>query len=233
MKMNKLFLIAFVACAIVAGGCHQPKTPIIVQAGSAGAGTEFKPNVPAGFPIAVSLDANKLKQLYASRQFGNRTDPFAMLAIERAFDASQASARFQEQEGWRMDFTPPEEEVQIEVDEVQPYRRLAGILQSDTVTALIIMEDGRAELIWPGRQIPNSEWTVVSIDEERAVLRRSGNKRPNVIEVRLETDPRGMGGGGSAPQGGNQGNNQGGERGGGPGGDERGGRGGNRGGGAG
>jgi hypothetical protein len=108
-------------------------------------------------------------------------------------------------------YEPPIEVAdQSEIVEPQPYRRLAGILVGDTVSAIIIMEDGSAHIIKPGMRIPNSPWRVVSIDEEKAILRRAGNRKPTQITIRLETPlggvpaqgggrPGGPGGPGSGP----------------------------------
>jgi hypothetical protein len=81
---------------------------------------------------------------------------------------------------------------------------LAGVLVGDTVSAIIVMEDGSTHLIKPGMRIPNSPWRVLSIDEEKAVLRRAGTVKPTQIIVRLETPPGGVptgGGGGRGPGG--------------------------------
>jgi hypothetical protein len=67
----------------------------------------------------------------------------------------------------------------------------------DSVLALIDMGNGTTELIRPGQRIPGSEWTVVSIDEEKAILRRGGNRLPRQVTVRLELPPPGFGGGGN------------------------------------
>lgn len=170
--------------------------------GQPGATAAFRPSAEAGVKFAPSTDAAKLKDLIASRTFSTRSDPFALLAVERAFDEAQLTERLSQQAGWSIEFEPVEREEVVEPDEPQPYRRLAGVLQSDSVSAIIIMEDGRAEIIWPGRRIPNSEWRVVSIDGDRAILRRAGTKRPRTIEVRLETDPAPTGGGGAGGGGG-------------------------------
>jgi hypothetical protein len=58
------------------------------------------------------------------------------------------------------------------------------------------------QLIRPGMQIPNSPWKVISINEDEAVLRRSGNKRPKEIVVRLQGPiAPGSSGGFGAPTG--------------------------------
>lgn len=230
MKQLSLSLVlGLTVGAIALSGCRSEVTPLSAQPGNGGgvaAGTPppgaapgvapgqpgvpgqpggaaaFRPGAEAGVKFAASTDAAKLKDLIASRTFSTRSDPFALLAVERAFDEAQLTERLSQQAGWSVEFEPVEREEVVEPDEPQPYRRLAGVLQSDSVSAIIIMEDGRAEIIWPGRRIPNSEWRVVSIDGDRAILRRAGTKRPRTIEVRLETDPTPGGGSGAGGGGG-------------------------------
>lgn len=167
----------------------------------------FTPDVNAGIPIPQTADVD-LATLAASRNYsGTRTDPFALMSGERAYEASQASARIlQESGGYALLFAPPapiatEDPRPIEP---QPYRRLSGILVGDSVHAIIELEGGRTEIVRPGTRIPNTEWTVVSIDQEKAVLRRDGNRRPTEIVVRLESRPFNQGGGnaGGRPTGG-------------------------------
>ncbi|MFQ3668142.1 MAG: hypothetical protein SNJ74_08710 [Fimbriimonadaceae bacterium] len=158
------------------------------------AGTQFRPDVDAGIRVEVAADPTRLANLVASRRFGTRPDPFALLPAELAFERSQRAERFvQESGGWSIRYTPPEEETTQDMLEPQPYRRLAGVLVGDTVSAILIMEDGRAEIVRPGMRIPNSEWTVASIDETRAVLTRTGNRLPRQIVVNLESPPAGLG----------------------------------------
>ncbi len=164
----------------------------------------FRPDVSAGIPIPQTADAD-LATLASNRSFsGTRTDPFALMGGERAYEAEQASARvLQESGGYALLFTPP---VPASTDdprpiEAQPYRRLSGILVGDSVYAIIELEGDRTEIVRPGTRIPNTEWTVVSIDGERAVLRRDGNRRPSEIVVRLESRPFNQGGGGGAGAG--------------------------------
>src|SRR5262249_11073777 len=139
------------------------------------------------------------------QSFAQRNDPFALMPEERRFESSQATERVLGESGsWRFDYEPPEVKDETPVTEPQPYRRLPGVIVGESVLALIDMGDGRPlEIIRPGQRIPNSEWTVVSIDEEKAILRRPGNKLPKEIVVRLESPPFNPGGGGGG--GGNDG----------------------------
>lgn len=168
----------------------------------------FQYKNPVGVPVTASNDPAMIANL-ASRVQPSRMDPFALLGTELRFDLSQRGERLLETTGnWSTMFEPPVEvdESLQDVMEPQPYRRLAGVLVSDTVSAIIIMENGNAHLIRPGTMIPNSPWRVVSIDEEKAVLRRAGNRKPTQIIVRLENPPGGggfnPGTGGGRPAGG-------------------------------
>lgn len=119
-----------------------------------------------------------------------RPDPFSLEPRQQQFEIKQANERIFATTGsfFPSLFVPKEEKVQIDYTEPQPYRRLAGVLVGDSVMAIIDMGDGRPmEVIRPGMQIPNSPWRVISIDEEKAVLKRSGNVKPKEIVVRLET----------------------------------------------
>jgi len=84
--------------------------------------------------------------------------------------------------------------------------RLSAILIGDGVGALLERAPGDTIEIRPGQQIQGTEWTVVSIDEERAVLRRSADMRPSTFVVRLQSRGadfgRGGGGGGNTGGGG-------------------------------
>lgn len=153
----------------------------------------------------MQQDPRLIQSLVAQRSFGVRPDPFALLTPERSFNQSQTSERvLVEIGGFATMYEPPVEVAdQGEIVEPQPYRRLAGILVGDTVSAIIIMEDGSAHIIKPGMRIPNSPWRVVSIDEEKAVLRRAGTRKPTQITIRLETPLQGVPnqGGGGRPGG--------------------------------
>lgn len=165
----------------------------------------------AGVPVAMTPDPtfDRTKALASTRVFGRRSDPFQLLAVERSFEARQQVERArQEYGGW---FNPEFEgdsatlsgsaQPQLIV-EPQPYRRLSGILLGNGVAALIEWEDGRVFEIVPGSLIPGTDWVVISIDPERAILRRGGNRLPKEIIVRLGPKASSFGGGGG---GGNSG----------------------------
>lgn len=128
-----------------------------------------------------------------------RKDPFALTASEHTFDVNQGTARITSEMGsFPLIYeVPPEVNPQdlTPIYETQPYRRLSGIIVGDSVYAILEDGSGEPEIIRPGMRIPNTEWTVVSIDLEKAVLRRNGNVLPHTVVVRLESPPPGMGGG--------------------------------------
>lgn len=191
--------LALVAAAV---GCSGESEPPLTPPQIALSTKKYDPKVEAGWSIpegAATLvaDLRNYKAGHHGQSFTPRTDPFALLAEEKSFEASQSSERLLSEGGsWRFDYEVPEDKNTAPVLEEQPYRRLAGVIVGESVLALIDMGDGRPlEIIRPGQRIPNSEWTVVSIDEEKAILRRAGNKLPKQIVVRLESPPTGVGGG--------------------------------------
>ena len=205
-KMKKIGLGLPVAMAFFAVGCQQesaPLTPAVVNVPP----NNFDPGVDAGWGKGVGFGDGKLVADLKGRNSGNhgqsfapRFDPFALLGEERSYELSQTSERFaQESGGFSFDYEPPVVVAPTVINEPQPYRRLAGVIVGESVLGLIDMGDGRLEIIRPGQRIPNSEWTVISIDEDKAVLRRSGNRLPRQITVRLESPPYnpGQGGGGA------------------------------------
>jgi hypothetical protein len=153
----------------------------------------FQPDAPAGLPVAQDTDATKYQKLVATKNaagtFGTaRSDPFALTLQERGFETKQTMERFFSSTGGFGVFVTPKpdtEEVPV-APEPQPYRRLSGIVVGDSILA-ILEEEGKAPVIvTPGMKIPDSPWRVVSIDQDKAVLRRSGNVKPTQIVVRLE-----------------------------------------------
>ena len=120
-----------------------------------------------------------------------RANPFALTPSEASFDKEQTAAYLATTQGsFPMFFQPPPENLAPPEVEPQPYRRLAGILIGESVVALIDMGNGHIEEIYPGETIPGTQWKVVSIDSEKAVLQRVGSNRlPNEIVVRLESAP--------------------------------------------
>jgi hypothetical protein len=138
--------------------------------------------------------------------FVPRSDPFALLPVEiKAMKSLTQHNLLAEIGGFRMYVQPrphPLPDAVLHPLEPQPYRRLAGIVRGESIAAILEQEGAipDVQVVKPGDKV--GEWTVRSIDSEKAVLYRPGNKRPNVITVRLETKPTlllsmpGSGGGG-------------------------------------
>lgn len=189
----------------------------ILAIGLVGCGTpEFEepsfPPVPVVKKMAIGVDAGvtveeSKKDIYAdanSKIFGARTNPFLLTAAEFKFDRSQSTARvLGDIGGWsNATIEIPEDRDRVIPIEPQPFRRLSGIIVGQSVMGLIDMGDGKEQLIRPGMQIPGTEWTVVAIDGDRAILRRPGNRLPREISVPLQGRLPGTGGGAPTNQGG-------------------------------
>jgi hypothetical protein len=166
----------------------------------------FDPKVEAGVPVAQSVDTTEVPKLVAMNQsqFSARSDPFSLMPAEKKFDMAQLSERvFSETGGFGtyFDTTDSVNVKPLPVVEAQPYRRLSGVVIADAVLAIIEVEGQEPQIIRPGQMIPNTEWRVISIDEEKAVLRRAGNRLPRQVTVKLESPPAQFGGGGNAGAG--------------------------------
>jgi len=227
---DRFILVSTAAAGVLAivAGCARPaEEPVPFSNLTAPVLAEFQAEAPDP-PLAgnaTALQAMSREDLIASAGVSRatRNNPFALFGEELRF---QTGIRFErilsqlpQSDGYPyaepMFVTPPQTTpVEMVEPEVQPYRRLSGIYFGDTVSAIIEMEDGKPYLIYPGSRVGDTEWYVESIDAEKAVLVRSGNKTPKRIIVRLETPPAfGTGGGGGG--GGGQPNPSGGSRGGG------------------
>lgn len=148
--------------------------------------------IDAGIRVEPTEDPEfkETKDLALAKNFRSRPDPFSLLAIEQAFEKSQSRERvFSEIAGWTTMFTPPEEKPdEEEILEPPPTGiRLSGIILSQGVVALLEYPGKPGAIdIRPGTKIPDTEWTVVSIDLEKAILRRTSNKQPKQIVVLLQ-----------------------------------------------
>jgi len=160
---------------------------------------------PAGLPIGTA-PGNPVATLVKSKTTNSRAYIFALHDFEQEYDTKARNERVFATTGqyWGTVFIPTPETVQVDINEPQPFRRLAGVLVGDSVMAIIDMgNNAPMQVIRPGMQIPNSPWKVVSIDEDKAVLRRTGNKRPKEIIVRLQGPQVPGGGGGGVNPGAN------------------------------
>lgn len=205
MSRNTLRTIAVAAVAASLAGCNLTGAldpPPAIPTGQVKGGKKpFVPNSPAGLAVTPDADGTKLPKLVALRDragaFGMvRSDPFALTTEERGFETVQLGERvFGGGGGFgSVGLTvKPTEEEQITPEEPQPYRRLSGIVVGDSILAILEEQGREAQIVTPGMQIPNSEWRVVSIDQDKAVLRRSGKTRPTEVIVPLETPRPGFG----------------------------------------
>ena len=168
----------------------QPPGAIDGQAPPPGASTSpaamqggFRPNSDAGIPVTYA-GLDKVASLVL-KPVSVRSDPFALMSVEKSYDTEQYAQSLSASVSFPLMYTPPPVVDVVPEIEPQPFRRLAGILVGDSVMALIDMGDGKLELVRPGQEIQG--WTVASIDEEKAILKRKGNKLPRQIVVRLSS----------------------------------------------
>jgi len=198
-------------------GCGAPTPPAtppvaptttVVTTTSGTAGTPTGLNIPIDVQsgIAVNPPPNNTQifsSLAQTKGFTNRSDPFALSSEEKEFNNEQLAESLVASNG-NMTFMYEEPPVKVpSVEQAQPYRRLSGILVGNAVFAIIDMGDGQPpRIVSPGELIPGTDWTVVSIDDSKAVLRRPGNTLPHTIDVQLEEPPPGMGGGTTGTGGG-------------------------------
>lgn len=197
MNTRRLMVVAGVGLAALAvvgckGGGAAPAPAQGTQEVKAPPPPKMDLGADAGVPLAASSDPKRWQNLIAAHRFEPRKDPFALEPIEAGFEARQESERLVVNQGGFSPLIPPPVPVSAptETYEPQPYRRLAGVLVGDSVLAIIEMGNGRPpEIVRPGQQIKGTDWTVVSIDQDEAVLRRGGNRLPHQIVVRLESKP--------------------------------------------
>ncbi len=164
---------------------------------------EIKFDAEAGLePTIVTGDEANMVKLASRYDFGHRGDPFRMLQAERSYDSEQLSERVIADAGGFVSFyatpDPGAGAGPAEVVEPLPLWRLSGVLLSDGVGALLDM-GSQTILVRPGMKIEGTDWTVVSIDTDSAVLKRSG-KSPGKFTVplqgKLSGSPTGGGNGG-------------------------------------
>lgn len=197
LKLSVTFTSTVAALALLAGCDVGDKTPELTRTPPKNY-PEVKFAAEAGIGATVNADpANSAMQLAKNKSFGVRYDSFALLPSERTFDRSQTSARLvNEGGGFITAFELPDEApAEPVVVETLPNWRLSGIIVSDGVAALL--DKGNEVIdIRPGQKIAGTDWTVVSIDEERAVLRRNNGKLPKTFVVPLQSAGAGSATGG-------------------------------------
>jgi hypothetical protein len=127
-----------------------------------------------------------------AKTFTPRPDPFALSPVEKTFDSEAFADRMFNEQGFAPSYDPiPETPLPDVRPEAQPLdRRLTGVIIGDSVVAIIEMGDGApAQIVHPGERVPGTAWTVVSIDREKAILHREGDRLPHDVTVRLEPRP--------------------------------------------
>jgi len=206
LKMNRCTLFAGAAVLLGAGftvGCKGPSTA--ADSGSSVLPTPATPKIDWGTDVGLPLDTQtpnpkELSNLVASLDVQHRQDPFSLTPQEKAYDTAQATERLVSVGGnMATDYEPPPPPDDTPLaEEPQPYRRVSGILVGDSVLAIIEMGEGQPAIVRPGMYVPGTPWFVVSIDEEKVVLRRAGNVNPKTITVRLEQRNPNAGGGAGA-----------------------------------
>ena len=189
--MTRISIVGFVGIGAVLAGCgSSPSTEDTPPAQNVPK-VSYVNKSEAGVGASYDVDPTALPKLYAkaaSRYGSSRKDPFVLTKSEAEFETQQAGLRqFEALGGYETDYVPNPIPVVVPVIEQQPYRRLAGVVVGDSVLAIIEMGDGSEKIVRPGEKIPGTEWSVVSIDQEKAVLHRDGNVLPSDITVRLET----------------------------------------------
>ena len=188
--------LAFVALTLVgcnATGAMTAPDPIPAATASTVA---FRPNSDAGLAPSPIVSPARLNALLASRSGTDtaRSDPFALTPSEQNFERQQELERVLGQAGgFSVQITPkPEVAVEVVPPEPQPYRRLSGIVVGDSILAIFEEVGKEPVIVTPGSRIPNTEWRVLSIDQDKAVLVRSGKVLPTQVVVRLESPPSGV-----------------------------------------
>jgi hypothetical protein len=176
------FMFAVCTVAVALAGCDVgDKTPdaTVIPPYNPPA---HQPAAAAGIGAAVvATPGNDALQLARTKYFRTRRDAFGLLPVEAKFDRSQTAFRLlNDGGGFVTMFSEPEAKDDVApVVETLPAWRLTGVIIGNGVVALLDM----------GMKIPNSDWTVVSIDSDRAVLRRPAGKLPTVFVVPLQGAP--------------------------------------------
>jgi hypothetical protein len=214
MKKSPSYVVGLAILAFGAVACQPLVLDEVRPASPAPAANMPELVAAAGMP--VSLPGPETAQLTVdearNRYFPYRSDVFALLTSERKFEQDQMAERLiTEGGGFSLYYEQPDEEseppppTRVPV----PLWRLAGVVLSNGVVALAEIRTTQGSQyvdLRPGTIITvgDVQWQVVSIDEERAVVKRLGPGPVQYEEIKL-TDFAGLGqqsGGGSGNQGG-------------------------------
>jgi len=211
---NSVLALVFASVGLALVGCQGGGSASATSAAPATAPAprpvEFDPKVDAGVPVTASTDASEATKLaaVASAQYGKYSTvgaAFKLKPSEIAYDDAQNAERLFGSFGFSTEYEEQEVVPPVARYEPAPFQRLSGIVVGVSVIALLEMTDGTTQLIRPGLQIPTTDWVVISIDEEKAVLRRQTKENviPRTVIIRLETAQIGAAAGaaGGAPLG--------------------------------
>lgn len=209
---------AFVAlgvCLLV--GCQKSTTTFDALTPKSPPPPKLNLSAKAAVPVAPKVASVDPKSLLAGKTFASRADAFELMPEEKDYDELQAAERILAGSTWKVHVTPTlqMDEAPAPVIEPVPRWRLAGVVVGNGVIALLDT-GSKVYDIRPGSVIPGSEWRVVAINSERALLERTSNKLPKQFEVGLQGPIGGGSGaarsgttGGGAPGGGAPGGNTG------------------------
>ncbi len=143
-------------------------------------------SAPVGVPVAPTESVDAVR-LASTRPLGSRSNPFALLSEEVGFQNGQTGERVLAGfGGYALEIVPTMDDPEDAPPVVEPVPnwRLSGVLIGTGVMALLDTGAITYE-IRPGMTVPGTEWRVVSIDSDRALLARDGNRLPKEFYVGL------------------------------------------------
>lgn len=196
--MSKKTLLGIAYTALVLSGCQpseelEPISPVGDIVGPLKAEYQSKAaEAPmAGNPRPPLVQDKQAIVSSAGRVYASRYNPFSLKSDEAIFETqiryNLILNKLSPSYALELVAAPPEIPVELQPMEPQPYRRVAGVIFGDSVRALIVEEGGRSYFVSPGDMI--GDWLVASIDAEKVVLERDPRKRPNRLEIRVESQP--------------------------------------------
>ncbi len=213
-SMKPLALVAGTIAALVLVGCNNSPWPAVATpTGTPRNVTEPVIAAEAGVeldPASVSANLPNVLDYAKGLSFGVRRDPFSMLMQEVSFDREQLAERvLSDFGGFASEFELPDEVTEAPAQfQPRPPWRLSGVVVTQGgIVGLLDMgmptANGSAMEIRPGQRIPGTPFIVASLDQDKAVLRRTDNQLPREITIFLEAPliPTNPGGPAGAPGG--------------------------------
>ncbi len=208
-NLQKVMILGILVSALGSVGCRQSVATAPAPVTATFGGEFYQPEAVAGVelkPEDAFSDMETVQQLASRRSWDNRNDPFRLLSAESNFDRQQMMERvLSDGGGYKAYFEEPVINYELDrpVVEPTPAWRLSGVAVSEGAVLALLDTGSSVELIRPGSQVPGTDWTCVSIDEQRAVFRRSGNQLPREITIPLAGREGSAGGGNQGGGGGN------------------------------